>query len=64
MTILVLHQFHTVIFIFVNISNWRVFSESQDEELQPEFELDFLLSQLSIRIFLPTNPAPLHERPQ
>jgi len=64
MTILVLHQFHAVILISVNMSNWRVLSESQDEELQPELELDFSLSQLPIRTFLPPSPAPLHERPQ
>ncbi|KAG0620048.1 hypothetical protein M758_4G185300 [Ceratodon purpureus] len=46
------------------MSNWRVFSKSQDEELQPELELDFSLSQLPVRTLLPFNPAPLHERPQ
>ena len=33
------------------MSNWRVYSESQDEELQPELELDFSLSQLRIVLF-------------
>ena len=46
------------------MSNWRVLCESQDEELQPELELDFSLSQLPIRTLLPPSPAPLHERPQ
>jgi hypothetical protein len=60
-----LHRIDVVVLNFVlNMSNWRVFSESQDEELQPELELDFSLSQLPIRTLLPLNPAPLHERPQ
>jgi hypothetical protein len=46
------------------MSNWRVLSESQDEELHPELDLDFSLSQLSIRTILPSNTAPFHERPQ
>lgn len=41
------------------MSNWRVFSESQDEEQQPELELGFSLSQLPSR-----PPLPPHERPQ
>lgn len=45
----------------MNISNWRVFSKSHDEELQPELELDFSLSQLPICIILPLRPAPMHE---
>ena len=46
------------------MSNWRVPSESQDEELYPEFDLDFSLSQPTIRALLPPSLAPLHERPQ
>jgi hypothetical protein len=46
------------------MSNWRVLSESQDEELHPELDLDFFLSQLPIRTILSSNTAPLHERPQ
>ena len=46
------------------MSNWRVISDSQDEELHPELELDFSLSQPPIRTLLPPSPAPLHERPQ
>ena len=67
MTISELQQFDVVILIFfvlLNKSNWRVLSESQDEELQPELELDFFLSQLPIRILLPASLAPLHERPK
>ena len=59
-----LHQFHAVILIFVNILNWRVLYESQDEELQLEFELDFSLSQLPICTLLPPSLASLYERPQ
>jgi hypothetical protein len=44
------------------MSNLRVLSESQDEELHPEFDLDFSLSQLPICTFLPSNIALLHER--
>jgi hypothetical protein len=44
--------------------NWRILSENQDKELQPELELNFSLSELPIRIFLSPNHAPLHERPQ
>ena len=46
------------------MSNWRVLPESQDEELQPELELDFSLSQLPTRTLLSLSPSPLHERPQ
>jgi len=46
------------------MSNWRVLSESQDEELHPELDLDFSLSQLPICTIFPSNTAPLHERPQ
>jgi hypothetical protein len=46
------------------MSNWRVLSESQDEELHPKLDLDFSLSQLPICTILPSNTAPLHERPQ
>jgi hypothetical protein len=46
------------------MSNWRVLSESQDEELHPELDLDFSLSQLPIRTILPSNTVPLHECPQ
>ena len=35
------------------MSNWRVFSESQDEELQPEPELKFSLSQLPLSLAPP-----------
>ena len=44
------------------MSNWRILSKSQDEELQPELELDFSLSQLPIRTLLPLSLASLHER--
>ena len=46
------------------MSNWRVLSESQDEELHLELDLDFSLSQLPIRILLSSTNASLHERPQ
>lgn len=46
------------------MSNWRVFSESQDEELQPELELEFSLSQLPTRSLLPPSLTPLNVRPQ
>jgi len=46
------------------MSNWRVSSEIQDEELHPELDLEFSLSQPTIRTLLPPSPAPLHERPQ
>ncbi len=46
------------------MSNWRVPSESQNEELHPELDLEFFLSQPIIRILLPPSPAPLHECPQ
>ena len=46
------------------MSNWRVLSESQDEELHPEFDLDFSLCQLPIRTLLPPSPALLHDHPQ
>ena len=46
------------------MSNWRVLPKSQYEELYPEFDLNFCLSQLPIRTILPSNTAPLHERPQ
>jgi hypothetical protein len=46
------------------MSNLRVLSESQDKELHPELELNFSLSQLPIRIILPSSIAPLHERSQ
>ena len=40
------------------MSNWRVFSESQDEECQSELELGISLSQI------PTQPLSLlHEQP-
>jgi hypothetical protein len=48
----------------LNISNWRVISESQDEKLHPEFDLDLSLSQLPICTHLSSSTAPLHERPQ
>lgn len=41
------------------MSNWRVFSESQDEECQSEFELGISLSQLPTQSL-----SSLHERPQ
>lgn len=62
-----LHQFDAVVFVFhfeSNMSNWRVFSESQDEELQSEQELEFPLSQLPIQPLLPLSLAPPHRRPQ
>ena len=40
------------------MSNWRVFSESQDEELQPEPEFEFPLSQLPTESFMPLSLAP------
>ena len=46
------------------MSNIKVLSESQDEELQPELELDFSLFQLPIRTLLPLSPTSLHERSQ
>ena len=46
------------------MSNWRVFSESQDEEPQSEGELEFSLSQLLIQPLLPLSLAPPHGRPQ
>ena len=44
--------------------NWRILSESQDEELQQELELDCSLSQPPIRTLLSVGPALLHERQQ
>jgi len=52
MITLELHRFDIAILIFFNMSNWKVLSENQNEELQPEFKLDFSLSQLPIRILL------------
>ena len=46
------------------MSNWRVFSESQDEELQPEPEFEFPLSQLPIQPFMPLSLAPPLGHPQ
>ena len=46
------------------MSNWRVFSESQDEELQPEPEIELSLSQLPDRSFPPLSLTTPHERPQ
>lgn len=40
------------------MSNLRVFSESQDEELQPEAELELSLSQLPDQRLLPMGLAP------
>ena len=48
----------------MSMSNWRVFSESQDEEIQPEPEFEFSLSQLPIQPLLPLSLAPPHGRPQ
>lgn len=48
----------------LNMSNWRVFSESQDEEFQPELELEFSLSQLPNQPLVPLVPAPPYFRPQ
>ena len=60
-----LHQFYLVLLCFrLNMSNWRVFSESQDEELQPEFELGLSLSQLPTQHLLPLNLTSPRERPQ
>ena len=44
------------------MSNWRVFSESQDEEPQPEAEFEFSLSQLPDQPLLPLSLALSHER--
>jgi hypothetical protein len=46
------------------MSNWRVFSESQNEELHSELDMNFSLSQLPICTHLPSSTAPLHERLQ
>jgi hypothetical protein len=46
------------------MSNCIVLSESQDEELHPELDLDFSLSQLPIQTILSSNIVSLHERPQ
>ena len=46
------------------MSNWRVFSESQDEELQSEQELEFSLFQLPIKPHLSLSLAPPHGHPQ
>ncbi|MBE3102956.1 MAG: hypothetical protein IMZ40_01840 [Bacilli bacterium] len=46
------------------MSNWRVFSESQDEELQPEAEIELSLSQLPDQPLLPRDFLLSHERPK
>lgn len=46
------------------MSNWRIFSESQDEEPQPEAEFEFSLSQLPDQLLLPMALTLLGERPQ
>lgn len=46
------------------MSNWRVFSESQDEESQPEREIEFSLSQLPDQPQLPLDLSLLHGRPE
>lgn len=48
----------------LDMSNWRVFSESQDEEPQPEYELELSLTQLPTQPTLPVVLAPPHGRPQ
>jgi hypothetical protein len=45
------------------MSNWRVFSESQDEEAQPEPEFEFLLTQPPLPLSLaPPQVGGLHEK--
>ncbi len=46
------------------MSNWRVFSESQDEELQPEAGFELSLSQLPDQPLVPRDLVRLHERPE
>jgi hypothetical protein len=46
------------------MSNWRIFSESQEEELRPEHELELSLSQLPNQPSLPMNLVPLQGRPR
>ena len=46
------------------MSNWRVPSESQNEELHPELDSEISVSQPTIRTLLLPSPAPLHKRPQ
>jgi len=58
-------QFFCIFFQYgVSMSNWRVFSESQEEEIQPEPEFEFSLSQLPIQPLLPLSLAPPHGRRQ
>ena len=60
---------HLIVFLFIfhlvyTISNWRVFSESQDEESQPEREFEVSLSQLPDQPQLPLDLSLLHGRPE
>ena len=52
------------VYLNYTMSKWRVFSECQDEESQPEREFEFSLSQLPDQPQPPLDLLLLHRRPE